>query len=234
MGIFTGRRPSWTTITSEVPDREKETIDSEFVRKNSTEMGVDVLIEKEVDKNVKYECFVRVEPMPGDSTLYSIRLATNHPAFKLKISCTIRSFSSFYFLHRTLAASHPGISIPNLPPKPLLWVANNKTKIQEIANFLSKVFSSQVLLTSQVLHLFLQTQLSVEFIQENLDGKRADEICPDKLETKENSPKKENISTGVRGLFQDRKRKSYVDHILFMKEKPMQALLEDKTRDIKH
>ena len=233
MGIFSGRRTSWTTITSEVNDKENETIDSDFVRKNSTEMGVDVLIEADIDKNMKYECLARVEPLPDDSSLYSIRLATNHQAFKHKTSCTIRSFSSFYFLQRTLTSSHPTITVPSLPPKPLLWVANNKTKVQEIANFISSVISNHSLIISKVLQLFLQTQLSIEFIQENLDGKRSDQISPEKVLTKENSAKNENICASMKGLFQDRKRKSYVDHILFMKDKPMQALIEDSTHDVK-
>ena len=121
MGIFNGRRTSWTTITDEVPVKETEAIDSDFVRKNSTEMGVDILIEKEVENSVRYECLVRVEPMEGDSSLYSVRFATNHEAFSLKKSCTIRSFSSFYFLQRTLVSSQPNISLPKLPPSTLFY-----------------------------------------------------------------------------------------------------------------
>ena len=56
MGIFNGRRTSWTAITDEVPVNETEEIDSDFVRKNSTEMGVDIFIEKEVENSVRYEC----------------------------------------------------------------------------------------------------------------------------------------------------------------------------------
>lgn len=231
MGIFTGRRTSWTTITDEVPVKETETIDSDFVRKNSTEMGVDIFVEKEVENSVRYECLVRVEPMEGDSSLYSVRFATNHEAFSLKKSCTIRSFSSFYFLQRTLASSQPNTSVPKLPPKPLLWVANNKTKVQELANFISAVISNQELMLSKVLQLFLQTQLSIEFIQENIDGKRSDQVSPQIRQ--ENTPIQENISIEMKGLFQERKRKSYVDHVFFMKDKPMQVLLEDQTRDIK-
>lgn len=233
MGLFTGRRTSWTTITEQEPVKETEAIDSDFVRKNSTDKGVDILIEKEGDKSVRFECLVRVEPMEGDSSLYSVRLATNHESFKLKKSCTIRSFSSFYFLQRTLAKSHACISVPNLPPKPLLWVSNNKTKVQELATFISTVISNRGLIDSRVLHLFLQTQLSLDFIQENMDGKRSDQVSPEKVKGKENSPNQDNICAGMKGLFQDRKRKSYVDHIFFMKDKPMQVLLEDQTRDIK-
>ena len=105
MGILTRRRTSWTTITYEVPVKETEEIYSDFVRKNSTDMGVDILIEKEVENSVRYECLVRVEPMEGDSSLYSVRFATNHEAFSLKKICNIRSFSSFYFLERTLVSN---------------------------------------------------------------------------------------------------------------------------------
>lgn len=231
MGIFNGRRTSWTTMTDEVQVKETEAIDSDFVRKNSTEMGVDILIEKEFENNVRYDCLVRVEPVEGDTSLYSVRFATNHTAFSLKKSCAIRSFSSFYFLQRILVSSQPNISVPKLPPKPLLWVASNKTKVQELANFISNLISYRELMLSRVLQLFLQTQLSVEFIQENIDGKRSDQVSPEIRKDKENSPIQENIER--KGLFQERKRKSYVDHVFFMKDKPMQVLLEDHMRDSK-
>ena len=95
------------------------------------------------------------------------------------------------------------------------------------------MISNQELMLSKVLQLFLQTQLSIEFIQEIIDGKRSDQVSPEIRKDKENSPIQENISIEMKGLFQERKRKSYVDHVFFMKDKPMQVILEDQTRDIK-
>jgi len=233
MGIFAGRRPSWTSITDPIPANEVERIDSDFVRKNSTEMGVDILVKMETNSDSKCESLVRVEPMSEDSSLFSVRLATNHNTFLLKKSCTIRSFSSFYYLQRTLKSCCPNEVVPSLPLKPLLWVSNQKTKVHELVDFISNVISSSGLNHTRALQLFLQTQLSIDFIQENLDGKRNDQISAntEPKKPRENSNSIPNEST--KNILQERKRKSYVDHVFFMKDRGMPALIEDEMQELK-
>ena len=90
------------------------------------------------------------------------------------INC--RSFSDWYYLQRVLRSSHPHLKIRDLPPRHELWVADTGTRVQEIAAFLQRVLAIRQLLLCNTVHLFLQSHLSVDFIQENVDGKRQDDV----------------------------------------------------------
>jgi hypothetical protein len=150
-------------------------IDKEYVRVNSTELGeeVEIDIEYEEDLNIRYQLVLRVDTVEQDPSLYCMKISTNHPFFKLQKSCVLRSFSSFYFLEKLLLSSTHDIS-PMLPLKPLLWKSSQKTKLQQLTNLLFQVLSNRDLVANMAVHLFLQTQLSMEIIKDNVEGRRHD------------------------------------------------------------
>ena len=66
-------------------------IDREFVRKHQAGLGVDISVGlEEEEKDSRHQCLLRLQPDPQDKSLYTLRLATNIPAFSLKTSCTAR------------------------------------------------------------------------------------------------------------------------------------------------
>ena len=73
-------------------------------------------------------------------------------------------------------ALHPYLSTPRLPPKPLLLFNSQHRKLEIFAKFLSSVLHERQYLSNKALHLFLQTNLSLERIQQNLDGVRDDDV----------------------------------------------------------
>ena len=66
--------------------------------------------------------------------------------------------------------------MPSLPMIPSLWICSYHTISNQLATFLSGVVAVRELLSNKALHLFLQTQLSIEKIKENIEGKRDDEV----------------------------------------------------------
>ena len=57
----------------------------------------------------------------------------------------------------------------------------------------------------QAVHLFLQSEVTTDSIQENLKGKREDKITS-------------NSNMNLWQLFKARKRKSFYDHLTFIKK----------------
>ena len=98
MGLFKERRPSlpaMTMKTEEEADSEREKVlsmDREFVtaHQDQAPVGVDIAVGQEENTRQQYQCLLRLQPSPQDPTLYTLRLATNNPAFSLRTSCTAR------------------------------------------------------------------------------------------------------------------------------------------------
>ena len=63
---------------------------------------------------------------------------------------------------------------------PSLYILSYPTVSLHLAAFLTGVLAENQILSNKALHLFLQTQLSMEMIKENLDGKRDDDVIADK------------------------------------------------------
>ena len=95
---------------------------------------------------------------------------------RIKILSSFRSFSDWYFLQRTLQNLFPQTKIKELPPRQVLWIKRPQLKLEEIATFLQNIVSNKNFVHSRIIQLFLQSNLSTEFIQENVDGKRNDEV----------------------------------------------------------
>ncbi|XP_053570140.1 sorting nexin-10 isoform X2 [Bombina bombina] len=100
---------------------------------------------------------------------YEICLHTNSMCFTLKTSCVRRRFREFVWLRQKLQSNAILIKLPELPPKiPFFNFSNPETVEQRICglqNFLTKVVQCPVLLSDSRLHLFLQSQLSLEEIE---------------------------------------------------------------------
>ena len=95
---------------------------------------------------------------------------------RIKKFSSFRSFSDWYFLQRTLQNLFPQTKIKELPPRRVLWIKRPQLKLEEIATFLQNIVSNKNFVHSRIIQLFLQSNLSTEFIQENVDGKRNDEV----------------------------------------------------------
>lgn len=89
MGIFKERRTSLPAMNIKVAEveavKEVARLDTEFVSRMATSAGVDILAGTEAGR-----CLARLEPCPGDTSLYCLRLASDIPAFTIKTSCTHR------------------------------------------------------------------------------------------------------------------------------------------------
>ena len=71
---------------------------------------------------------------------------------------------------------HPYLTIPSLPLQASLLVYSYHTISSHLATFLAGVLAEKQLLSNKALHLFLQTQITMEKIMENMEGKRDDEV----------------------------------------------------------
>ena len=125
---------------------------------------------------------VRVAAVPGRRSLFSVHLSTDHHAFSLARSCSYRSLSSFYFLQRCLRAAQLPRSVA-LPLHPLLWLSSAGEQARTLTVFLASVIRQPEMLGHKGLHLFLQTQLSEQEIQDNLEGVRDDGVTADTAAT---------------------------------------------------
>ena len=209
-----------------IAPKKAVSVDKEFVRVNSTEMGeeVEIDIEDDDDFNMKYKLVLRVDTVEQDPSLYCIKISTNLPLFKLQRSCAFRSFSSFYFLEKLLLSSSLVLS-PNLPLKSLLWTTSQKTKLHQLTGFLFQVMSDRDLMASMAVHMFLQTQLSMEIIKANI-GRRHDNEKND--ENKEPLQKPLNMKDADEKNWlkyilkipgkdkEEKRRKSLGDHLEFL------------------
>ena len=91
------------------------------------------------------------------------------------------------------------MTLPTLPMLPSLYILSYPTISLHLATFLTSVLVEKTILSNKALHLFLQTQLSMEIIKENLDGKRDDEVIADKNKAFKDDRK--NAKDGFGALF---------------------------------
>merc|ERR1711915_821974 len=149
------------------------------------------------------------EPMATDSSLYCIRFATNHRSFALKKSCTIRSFSSFFAFQRFLLDRYPNALAQHLPPKHLLWVESSKTKVEELAKFMFSLLSCQQLINQCFSQMFVQTQHSIDYIQDVFEGKKVSHFLDeDDLKNKvDNLNQKEEVCRKEKSFQRKKKKK---------------------------
>jgi len=119
---------------------------------------------------------VTVSPLDGTNDHFNVRLTSNHHSFSLGRSVTIRSINSFYFLQDKLKDLHPYVSAPSLPPRFLLFTYSHQDLCKLFAVFLQKVLSIREYLSNKTVHLLLQTNLTLNQIDLNIQGIRDDEV----------------------------------------------------------
>ena len=83
--------------------------------------------------------------------------------------------------------------------RPSFYILGYLTISLHLATFLTGVLAETKFLSNKALQLFLQTQLSMEMIKENLDGKRDDDVIADK--NKEFIDDRKNAKDGFGALF---------------------------------
>uniref|UniRef100_A0A3B4ABH2 PX domain-containing protein n=1 Tax=Periophthalmus magnuspinnatus TaxID=409849 RepID=A0A3B4ABH2_9GOBI len=107
---------------------------------------------------------------------YEICLHTDSVSFTKKISSVRRRYSEFVWLRQKLEAnSLLMIELPQLPPKNPFFSLNNARQITErmkgLQRFLEQILQSPLLLSDSCLHLFLQSQLSVNKMEACAEGR---------------------------------------------------------------
>ncbi|KAL1255411.1 hypothetical protein QQF64_013472 [Cirrhinus molitorella] len=96
---------------------------------------------------------------------YEICLHTNSMCFRKKTSCVRRRYSEFVWLRQKLQNNALLIELPKLPPGNPFFNLNSDFQIsqrmQGLQQFLEGVLQTALLLSDSLLHLFLQSQLSI-------------------------------------------------------------------------
>ena len=92
-------------------------------------------------------------------------------------------------LQSQLSAHHPHLRVPGLPPRLLLHLLPRARQAASLATFLQQVLSTREYLSNKAVHLFLQTQLSLEKIKLNIEGLRDDDVPSFPLVDKRNNSK---------------------------------------------
>lgn len=109
-------------------------------------------------------------------TLYKISMESNDICFHLPSTCVWRTFSEFVWLRRRLESGCSFIrkAVPDLPTRTLLNLFDRdfaEKRMIGLKEFLNKVIEERSFLSDAAVHLFLQSNLSVEEIQAWLDRK---------------------------------------------------------------
>ncbi|GFS78278.1 sorting nexin-11 [Nephila pilipes] len=106
---------------------------------------------------------------------YAITIETDNPSFTFEHSTTRRRYSEFRILYSMLVKQFPNIKIPALPPKSpfkksfdLEFVEQRRAALEE---FLAKLLSKKLYLSSKAFHLFLQSSCPMSEVKDIVDGK---------------------------------------------------------------
>eukprot|EP00794_Sanderia_malayensis_P019998 gene19998-21959_t len=111
-------------------------------------------------------------------TDYEVEVKTNHMAFTVKNSKVRRRYSDFVWLRERLTKDLMTADPPILPGRKLFGRFNTdfiKQRQRRLQDFLSKVVRNNVYLSHVALHLFLQSKMSVEEMEEYIDSKNDEE-----------------------------------------------------------
>ncbi|XP_065060239.1 sorting nexin-10A-like [Rhopilema esculentum] len=113
-------------------------------------------------------------------TDYEVELKTNHISFALKQSKVRRRYSDFVWLRDRLAKDLMISAPPSLPGRRLFGRFNTdfiKQRQRKLQDFLNKVVKNNVFLSHVALHLFLQSKMTVEEIEAQIDSKIDEDAC---------------------------------------------------------
>lgn len=123
---------------------------------------------------IKIKVESRIEPY-ASYVNYAINIETNNPSFTFENSTTRRRYSEFRILHSMLGKQFSNCKIPVLPSKSpfknsfdLEFVEQRRAALEE---YLAKLLSKNLYLSSKALHLFLQSSCPMSEIKDIVNGK---------------------------------------------------------------
>ncbi|GFQ82150.1 sorting nexin-11 [Trichonephila clavata] len=123
---------------------------------------------------IKIKVESKIEPY-ASYVNYAINIETNNPSFTFEKSTTRRRYSEFRMLHSMLAKQFSNSKIPVLPSKSpfkkafdLEFVEKRRAALEE---FLAKLLSKKLYLSSRAFHLFLQSSCPMSEIKDIVEGK---------------------------------------------------------------
>ncbi|ESO83504.1 hypothetical protein LOTGIDRAFT_204779 [Lottia gigantea] len=115
----------------------------------------------------------------GRYTTYDITIQTKHQAYHLERSVTGRRYSEFTWLKKTLKTHHPSIKPQQFPPKKFFANKFDRCFLEErrkdLEDYLNRVQTECLYLSDVSYHLFVQTDLTTEDIDNYLQGRISDE-----------------------------------------------------------
>uniref|UniRef100_A0A0B7BL54 PX domain-containing protein n=1 Tax=Arion vulgaris TaxID=1028688 RepID=A0A0B7BL54_9EUPU len=110
----------------------------------------------------------------GKFTTYLICIKTEHPAFHLWLSAVRRRFSEVRWLYMILKANHSHVLFPKVPSKKVFAERFEpefiKSRMMEIQCFLNELLVTDTVLADAAFHIFIQTDLTTDEIEEHLNG----------------------------------------------------------------
>ncbi|BFZ22365.1 hypothetical protein BsWGS_25403 [Bradybaena similaris] len=137
----------------------------------------------------------------GKFTTYLICVKTEHPAFHLQLSTVRRRFSELRWLFKVLQESHPHVHFPKPPGKKIFAERFEPefihTRMMEIQNYLNELLVTDTVLSDAAFHFFVQTDLTIEEIQEYLNGTLSENIVTEAWENAGHLHTSSYVTSGV-------------------------------------
>lgn len=113
-------------------------------------------------------------------TTYAIYIETNDTAFTMTKSMVRRRYSEFVKLRSILQEQHPSMAVPKLPGRTFLGKRFDQRFIQDRCHslqlFLKTIVEQPVYLSNKSLHLFLQSSLPMDKVQNVVNGGESFEL----------------------------------------------------------
>lgn len=113
-------------------------------------------------------------PITENYTTFEILIQTSDPAFNLRRSSTRRRYNDFCWLRKILKRHHPLCTCPELPEKrqfsERFEIQFLVQRMKELEDWLLRIVSINLYLSDTALHLFLQSSLSIQQIEQYFKG----------------------------------------------------------------
>lgn len=111
----------------------------------------------------------------GRYTSYEIAIDTTNKSFCLGHSVCRRRYSEFVWLCKRLKSRHPRVTPPSLPPKTFLKERFDHSfialRMKGLEEFLCRLLTEKLYMSDSGVHLFIQTNLSCQEIDDFMSGK---------------------------------------------------------------
>lgn len=111
----------------------------------------------------------------GRYTSYEIAIDTTNKSFCLGQSLCRRRYSEFVWLCKRLKSRHPRVTPPSLPPRNFLKERFDHSfialRMKGLEEFLNRLLAEKLYMSDAGVHLFIQTNLSCQDIDDFMSGK---------------------------------------------------------------